>query len=79
MVHGVWNPQYQGYGKKILVGTHLKIDDAIAIRALCGEASRCEPAVSLSSSVFVSTPPCWRLDSPLPCLLIAQPSLPAGL
>jgi len=24
MVHGVFNPQYQRYGKKILVGTYLK-------------------------------------------------------
>jgi hypothetical protein len=25
MVHGVFNPQYQRYGKKILVGTYLKL------------------------------------------------------
>jgi len=25
MVHGVFNPQYQRYGKKILVGTYLKV------------------------------------------------------
>jgi hypothetical protein len=28
MVHGVFNPQYQRYGKKILVGTDLKRREA---------------------------------------------------
>jgi hypothetical protein len=65
MVHGVFDPQYQRYGKKILVGTYLNSVPAIQRDSIC------VPIVyfSIFLCVFTSTVILLK-GSSLPCLHI---------